>query len=216
MVNTEAQSRVERVLNFLIRQHWPIGLILLVDAVLLALLSVLMGFQADDSSRFGFSVDWEFWPEAFAAACLAIVTLGGGLWLTLTSRQQITLTTMRIGVLATGGLTGLIVFLATLGRAGRWWDDIFSGGLEGWQGPGWWKFWVCVGIGLYGLTLMFLSLLLARSVERSNPVLRRLLYGYNAALCGVLLLAILIIGNVMVHYMWPSAYKWTKTRGMYD
>jgi hypothetical protein len=63
---------------------------------------------------------------------------------------------------------------------------------------------------------MFASLLLARTEERSSAFLRRLLYGYNAALTGLLLLAILAVGNVLVYTLWPTSYNWTRTRGLYD
>jgi hypothetical protein len=61
---------------------------------------------------------------------------------------------------------------------------------------------------------MFASLLLAKTEERSNPVLRRLLYGYNAALSGLLLLAILVVGNILVYAYFPATYTWTQTRGI--
>ena len=45
---------------------------------------------------------------------------------------------------------------------------------------------------------MFASLQLARSEERSNPILRRLFHGYNAVLTSLLLLLVLVVANVFV------------------
>src|SRR5207247_1656535 len=46
--------------------------------------------------------------------------------------------------------------------------------------------------------------------------LRRLLYGYNTALTGLLLLAILALLNVTVYFSFPSSLDWTQTRGFYS
>src|SRR5262249_19142860 len=155
-------------------------------AVVLFIAFILLGFQQDDESRIGISVYWPSWPEALGAVCLAIVALGSGVWLLLAPLDQRTLTNTRIALLSTGGLFGLVIFLATVGRAGRWWSDIFSGGFAGWKGEGGWKLWLCIGVALLGLVIMFVSLLLARTEERANVYLRRLLYGYNAVLSGLL------------------------------
>jgi hypothetical protein len=61
---------------------------------------------------------------------------------------------------------------------------------------------------------MFISLLPLRAVEHSNAALRRLLYGYNAVLTGLLLVAILMVVNVLVfNYLTPS-FDWTQS-GIY-
>src|SRR5207302_74013 len=54
------------------------------------------------------------------------------------------------------------------------------------------------------LALMFASLQLARADERSSPGLRRLLYGYNAVLTGLLVLAILTVLNVLTYVPLPA------------
>ena len=61
-----------------------------------------------------------------------------------------------------------------------------------------------VGVLAAGLVIMFAAFQLARTEERANPFLRRLLYGYNAALTGVLLLAVLLVVNVFLNI-------WSKT-----
>src|SRR5437868_2536046 len=57
---------------------------------------------------------------------------------------------------------------------------------------------VALAVLLAGLAIMFVSLQVVRSEERTSAVLRRLVYGYNAVLTGVLLLLILTVVNVLV------------------
>lgn len=213
MAHLETQSPEPRILSALARQHKPVGYLLLAAALALAGVCFWLGVAFDEETRFGYRINWEFWPEAMAALLLGFVAAGAGAWLVLANPAKMTPANMRIVVLAVGGLTGLVIFLATLGRAGRWWGPIFASGIEGWQGPEWWKLWVCIAAGLFGLAVMFASLLLARSEERSNVFMRRLLYGYNAALTGLLLLTILIVGNIIVHFLWPFNVTWAGTRG---
>src|SRR5205823_7158749 len=51
---------------------------------------------------------------------------------------------------------------------------------------------------LGGLAVMFVSVQPARAEERTSAGLRRLVYGYNAVLTGLLLLLILTVVNVLV------------------
>jgi hypothetical protein len=68
----------------------------------------------------------------------------------------------------------------------------------------WWRIGVCGLSVVGGLAVMFVSLQLARSVERVSAGMRRLLYGYNAALTGLLLLAILGLLNILSYvHLWP-------------
>jgi hypothetical protein len=57
---------------------------------------------------------------------------------------------------------------------------------------------------------MFVSLTLARTQQHASPVLRRLLYGYNAVLTGLLLLAVLVVVNIMAYMYLPTDADWTK------
>ena len=65
---------------------------------------------------------------------------------------------------------------------------------------------------LGGLFILFVSLLVAQAEERSKPILRRLLYGYNAALSGLLLFEVLLVCNVLVGVNAPAAQDWTKSK----
>ena len=61
---------------------------------------------------------------------------------------------------------------------------------------------------------MFSSLLLGRGEESDSPTLRRLLYGYNAVLTGLLLLGILAAINVLAYLYLPVSSDWTEA-GIY-
>jgi hypothetical protein len=114
----------------------------------------------------------------------------------------------RFTTLTGGGLLGLALFISALIFAVKWSDTIF-GGLEAWQGSNWWQLWVCALLMFGGLIVMFTSLQAARAVERFNPFMRRLLYGYNAVLTGLLVLAILLVLNVLVYNYLNASFDWT-------
>jgi hypothetical protein len=151
-------------------------------------------------------VRWDYFPVSLWGGTMCLLAFGAGLSLVL--RQPSGTTTdeadkTRILVLTIGGLSGLATVLL-LGLAlpyFQWWD-IVSGGLVKWR-ENWWRLGICVLALFGGLILMFASLQLARGEERSNPALRRLLYGYNAALTGLLLLAILTVVNVLSYVRLP-------------
>lgn len=116
-------------------------------------------------------------------------------------------------VLIMGGAFGFFLLFIALGRAVIW-ASYFTGGTEAWQGEGSWRVWLCIFLALAGLGIMFGSLMLARSEERTNVVLRRSLYGYNAVLTGLLLLALLAIINIMTYVYVPKVWDWTNA-GLY-
>jgi hypothetical protein len=141
----------------------------------------------------------EYWPVGIATALLSGVAVVAAVWLLAGDPlQKSTPDETRIMVLVLGGLCGLLMSWGALVQ-GWHWRAVFFGGLEKWQGEDWWKIWVCVAFLLLGLVLMFASFLLARTAERSNAILRRLLYGYNAVLTGLLLFAVLLVLNLLVY-----------------
>jgi hypothetical protein len=146
---------------------------------------------------------------------VGLTLLTGGLYLVLAEPGRVDVNQTRLLVLVVGGLSGLGIALATAALTVTWWDEVIAGGMEAWQGAGSWRLWALAYAGLVGLGLMFGSVFLARSEERSNVVLRRLLYGYNAALTGLLLLAVLALVNIVVYYAFPYSYDWSATRGIY-
>src|SRR6266849_9890364 len=120
--------------------------------------------------------------EAFGCLLLGVGCFGAGLWFYLYQDNAFTPAEAgRFLVLLVGGALGLSLTLAILARAWLWSATIF-GGIEAWQGANGWRVWLVLLGTLVGLAVMFVSLLLARTEEQSNPSLRRLLYGYNAFL----------------------------------
>jgi hypothetical protein len=97
-----------------------------------------------------------------------------------------------------------------------------AGSLENWRKYAWFVMLVA-GTLFGGLALMFASLQLLRSEERSNQTMRRTVYGFNALLGTVLLIAVLGLLNLLA-YTDPidrvtgraltREYDWTKT-GIY-
>ena len=140
--------------------------------------------------------------------------LGCGLWFQAGASGGLTgRDTARLLVLILGGVLGLAITVATAWQTVAWWNYV-SGGTEVWQGPEGWHIWLLAGLFVVGLALMFASLLLARGEENENPLCRRLLYGYNAVLTGLLVLGILAALNVLAYLYLPVSSDWTEA-GIY-
>jgi hypothetical protein len=163
---------------------------------------------------FHYQLGSEYWPEMAAILLFSTLCLALGLW--VITQSGVDSFTLRMFVLIFGGATGLILFLMTLGRAWVWRHELFLGGISAWQGERAWQFWMLVYLQLIALALMFGSLLLARADVRSNVVLRRVLFGYNTLLEGLLLLEMLIVLNVVFYVLVPYTFDWTKTRGLHS
>jgi hypothetical protein len=154
-------------------------------------------------------------PEGIGLFLIGMVLLGGGLWTQLTLEQPATPETMRLLALYAGSLTGFFIAVFTGLRVIGWWTRYFAGGMRSWQGEDSWRFWACAYAELAGLLLLFGSLLLGRAEVRAKPIMRRLLYGYNAVLTGMLLLAMLVVANIIVIVNVPSNVEWNSS-GMYS
>jgi hypothetical protein len=74
-----------------------------------------------------------------------------------------------------------------------------------------WKPWAPVLCTIAGLAIMFISLLTLRSEERRNPAARRLIYGYNSVLTGLLLLAVLAVVDLFGVFYFSHIFDWTAT-----
>src|SRR5262249_45007827 len=158
-----------------------------------------------------FQSRWEMVPEVLSSLFLALVFGGSGFWYRRHEERQMSdREALRLLVLVVGGLVGFIIALYGIRLAIKWWATV-TGGVEAWQGPEGWRVWVCVLVELAGLAIMFASLLLARTEERSKPLLRRLLYGFNAVLTGLLLLALLVVLNILAYIYLPTASDWTSS-----
>jgi hypothetical protein len=154
---------------------------------------------------------WDYLSVCVGGALLALITLFAGLWQLLREPEAMAeLDAARILVLAVGGLAGLTVALLGLALSWRWWEFVTSW-LEVGQGKEFWRVGLAFLCILGGLAAMFVSLQFTRSEERTNPVFRRLLYGFNAVLTGLLLLAILGLVNVLVYLKAPAFFDCTAT-----
>lgn len=141
------------------------------------------------------------WPYVVWGCSMVGLLAGMGTWLRYGDPIKVTgkLDLTRLACMMVGGCTGFLLFLLALmlplGIEG--FSTVLTGGLEVWR-QNWGTVLLFVGAMVGGLVLMFLSLQLGRTVERSNPTVRRLLYGYNAILTGLLLLGILTLVNIVI------------------
>jgi hypothetical protein len=148
----------------------------------------------------------------FGCIWATAVFLGAGVWSLLREGEGPSdVDASRALVVGVGGSLGLGVYLAAFLLVYSWWETV-GGGLEGWQGDKGWRVWVIALTLIAGLGLTFASLLIGRTEEQSNPVLRRLLYGYNAVLAGQLVLLILLVVNILGYIYLPQTTDWTANR----
>jgi hypothetical protein len=171
---------------------------LFVLALILAIIPVWIGIRYQR----------EYLLVCLATALLPITTFASALWQKFRSNQFSEEEATRFLVMTFGGLLGLDLLVIGLTVAAAWWEYI-AGGMEAWQGKEGWRVWVFLLLEFSGLAIMFLSLQVARTEERSNPLLRRLVYGYNAVLTGLLVLGILVVTNVLSYAYFNPTYDWT-------
>ena len=127
---------------------------------------------------------------------VAVLALGTGAWqMLLDPEDRADVNRGRVLVLLVGGVFGFLMFLLGIALVIHWWD-IFLTWTEVGKGEKPLLVMLALATLVVGLGVMFLSLQVARTQERSDPTVRRLLYGYNAVLTGLLLLAILIVTNI--------------------
>src|SRR5262245_9796216 len=111
-----------------------------------------------------------------------------------------------------GGLVGLVLLIAGGYFGWRWWKFL-TDWLGGTRNEGAeWRILTVVGLCLGGLAVIFAALQPARAYERTDPTLRRMLYGYNAFLAGALLFLCLVVVNLLAHTKLPSFLDSTKNR----
>jgi hypothetical protein len=140
----------------------------------------------------------EFLPAVILTSALGLLWLIAGVWQRArTPSPGREADEARYLVLAVGGLTGLLTALLGAALAYQWWDYLVDWLRLGKREEAW-RVLLALAVLLAGLAVMFLSLQTVRTEERSSAGLRRLLYGYNAVLTGLLLLIILTVANVLV------------------
>jgi gliding motility-associatede transport system auxiliary component len=111
-------------------------------------------------------------------------------------------------ILLFGGTFGFLTALLGLGLLYQWRESILKWVNEGQLHEARWVLLALTTL-FVGLVVMFLSLQPARAEERSSPVLRRLLYGYNSVLVGLLLLLVLAAGNAISGMKLPTTLDTT-------
>jgi hypothetical protein len=157
---------------------------------------------------------WESAALIVSFVLFGLTALGAGLWFQTAATGGLSgKDAARLLVLILGGVLGFAVTLGAAWQTVLWWHYV-GGGPEVWQAEGGWRIWLLAGLFLVGLALMFASLLLGRNEESDSPILRRLLYGYNAVFTGLLLLGILAAINVLAYLYLPVSSDWTEA-GIY-
>jgi hypothetical protein len=189
----------------------------LVDKVpLLKLILIVLGVASLGTFGylfFKYRTDFaDFFPELAGLLFMSVLCLGCLLWLNAGQFDEFGI---RLFVLVFGGSTGMILFLMILLRAYLWRQDILLGGAAAWQGENAYRFWLCAYVLFASLVIMFFSFNLAKADIRTHVVLRRVMFGYDALLQGMLLLGVLAILNIVIYALVPFSFDWTKARGAY-
>jgi hypothetical protein len=204
---TPPQERSRQWLDFIAQQRQQTAYCLLFIAALLAIIPVWLGIK----------YKMDFLWVTIATSLLAVVPLGAGVWylLRVPGSPIDELAAARMLVLIVGGLFGFFLVVAGVTLIFQWWDVVATG-LKGIRESGNWRTWLTLfALLLGGLVLMFVSLQLGREQERTSPAIRRLVYGYNAVLMGLLLVAILVVVNILAYNTFAKPIDWT-TQSIYS
>jgi hypothetical protein len=149
-----------------------------------------------------FTKGWQTFVLELWLAGMGMVFLGSAVavyrWLTSPNKELPAADLLRFLLLAIGGLAGFLTALLGPVLAVWQYSDIFGGGIETWRQNT--RTILLCGLPFFvGLLLMFGGLMLGRNFERTQAGLRRLLYGYNAILGGLLLFAVLALLNLLAY-----------------
>jgi hypothetical protein len=180
------------------------GIVLLAAGVAVAVLPVVL------AARYGA----DFLGIEVLTGMMALLLLAAGVWQRFRPADAgRPYDEARMLVLALGGLIGLLVAAAGVVLMIQWWD-VLTRWLRQGEREGAWRVLVALAVLLAGLAVMFVSLQAVRTEERSSAGLRRLLYGYNTVLAGVLLFLILAAANVLAYTKLPNLIDSTES-GVY-
>ncbi|MCS6849976.1 MAG: Gldg family protein [Gemmataceae bacterium] len=152
------------------------------------------------------------WPFLWWGGVTAVILVIAAIWelLHVPGDEAAEVLHARLTVLAVGGLFGLVTALLGVFLSGLWWTEYILPWLrpDG-EGKEAWRLMLAALALFGGLAVMFASLQLSRGQERTNPLLRRLLYGYNAVLTGLLLLFVLTVLNLLAYVRLSHALDFT-------
>ncbi|HZT82624.1 MAG TPA: Gldg family protein [Gemmataceae bacterium] len=205
MVNAQTQA-TPPWLQALSRAGKPLA----IGSLVIALALVVAAFSL------GILYGRKYAPEVTGCVLAAPFFFGTGLWRLLREEgPEGDVDATRVHLLIVGAGTGLALLTDTVVRVGYWWDYLI-GGFARWNEEGKTLLWflILVGPAVAGLAVMFAALLLGRAKETSDPVERRLFYGYNALLVIVLVMLILLVVNVVGYARLDKLTDWTAV-GMY-
>jgi ABC-2 type transport system permease protein len=207
----EGSSVRQNILQTLVNARARIAIV----AMLLGVVCAGGGIYLAVKSWNEFALRFPGGPEAVGLVLVGLVFLAGGVYMQLTLDKPATQDGMRQVFLFLGSMTGFLVAFFTAIRVGLWWNEYFAGGIRTWQGEEGWRFWMCAYVAFGGLVLCFGSLLLALVDIRTHAIMRRTLFGFNAVLSGLLLIASLFVLNVAVTVLLPSNSEWS-SQGLYS
>jgi hypothetical protein len=207
----EDTGRPASALEFLLAHRREFRVALFVLAAALSAIPITLAVRSGLRNAVGPVFLWGA-ALTLAALAAALYDLAAG-----AERREGDVDRLRLELLALGGVCGLATALLGFGLplTGEYRAKI-AGGLESWQANAGALFWPALAL-LGGLVLMFLSLQLARGMERTSPQLRWLVYGYNAVLSSLLLLGVLAVPNVLAYAspfdrFFGHTFDWTKAQ----
>jgi hypothetical protein len=208
---TNKPSADSPFLRSLATNRGTMAVVLLIVGASLAVIPIVFGIRYGMSGLI--TILW--------GSVLSFVTLAAGLFcLGAPGRKELSDTEkVRLLLLIVGGVVGFATALYGMALPFTLYRSVFAGGLPEWS-KNYVVVWGCGAAVFGGLALMFVTMLLAREVERSSLLMRRLLYGYNAFFSSFLLLAVLLLVNVLCYSPLPvfsalkRTYDWTAS-GVY-
>jgi hypothetical protein len=184
-------TRVSPFLQAVIRSRHLIAVWMVVMGIALFIGAIIVGVWFRDA--IGFII----WPVGAAAWGISIL-LASAWQLSRPPEKGQEAAHARILVLTAGGMTGFVLTLVAVAIGVAWWADISSWLSPTSEGKNLHRLAIAALGLLAGLVLMFASLQVARTEERTNAFMRRMLYGYNAVLTGLLVLLIVTLLTVGV------------------
>src|SRR5205807_1787301 len=114
-----------------------------------------------------------------------VLLLGVGVYLKFLPAEAADPDRVRMVLLTLGGLGGLLITSTGVALTYHWWDQ-WAAWLGRGEREGAGKILGALAVLIAGLAVMFAGLQVGRAEERTHAGLRRLVYGYNAVLTGVL------------------------------
>jgi hypothetical protein len=149
---------------------------------------------------------WEFLPVIVTTTLFGLLLLGVGVYLEFLPKETGDADRIRSLVLLVTAAGGLLIAATGAALAYVWWSYL-PAWLRDDEREGLWRLLVALLVLLGGLAVMFAGLQLARAEERTNPSLRRLVFGYNAGLSVLLLFILLGVANAYVSARFTSAIE---------